>query len=107
MNTIISKFSQYIKALRLSKIEWILLGVTGSIMCILTAGLLITINKSNIDEQKAAKTHCIVSIMTTNGAKSYQTTLYNIETHRNTIEFTGNGKIIKSTNYSYECDEPK
>lgn len=107
MNTNISKFSQYIKALRLSIIEWILLGVTGSLMCIFTVGLLITINKSNIDEQKAAKTQCVVFIMTTNGAKSYQTTLDNIETYRNTIEFTSNGKMIKSTNYSYECDKPQ
>lgn len=107
MNTIISKFSQYIKALRLSIIEWILLGVTGSLMCILTVVLLITINKSNTDEQKAAKTQCVVFIMTTNGAKSYQTTLDNIETYRETIEFTSNGKMIKSSNYSYECDKPK
>lgn len=107
MNTIISKFSQYIKALRLSKIEWILLGIIGSIMSIFTVGLLITINKSNIDKQKAAKTQCVVSIMTTNGAKSYQTTLYNIETDKNPIEFTSNGKMIKSTNYSYECDKPQ
>lgn len=107
MNTIIFKFSQYIKALRLSKIEWIFLGVTGSIMSIFTVGLLITINKSNIDKQKAAKTQCVVSITTTNGAKSYQTTLYNIKTDINTIEFTSNGKMIKSTNYSYECDKPQ
>ena len=107
MNTIISKFSQYFKDLRLSKIDLFFIAAFSAFMSVFLVATLFKISSANLAEQEAAKTQCVISIMTASGAKSYQTTLHNIETDRNPIEFTSNGKMIKSTNYSYECDKPQ